>query len=131
MHTDPIADMLTRIRNAQLVRKSEVLIPFSKLKFEIAKILKHANYIEELSKIDEAKFPQIKIILKYKNNQEPAIREIKRVSRPAQRVYVNNNNISKVLNGLGIAIISTSQGLMTNKEAKRKGVGGEVICEVW
>ncbi len=131
MHTDPIADMLTRIRNAQAVKKSEVLIPFSKLKFEIAKILKHADYIEETSKVEESKFPQIKIVLKYKDNKEPVIREIKRVSRPGQRVYVNSNKIPSVLNNLGIAIISTSQGLMTNKDAKRKGVGGEVLCEVW
>ncbi|MBD3359714.1 MAG: 30S ribosomal protein S8 [Candidatus Buchananbacteria bacterium] len=131
MHTDPIADMLTRIRNAQAVKKSEVLIPFSKLKFEIAKILKHADYIEETSKAEEAKFPQIKIVLKYKDNKEPAIREIKRVSRPGQRVYVNSNKIPNVLNNLGLAIISTSQGLMTNKDAKRKSIGGEVLCEVW
>ena len=131
MHTDPIADMLTRVRNAQAVKKSEVLIPFSKLKFEIAKILKHENYIEELSKVEETKFPQIKIVLKYKDKKEPVIKAIKRVSRPGQRVYVSNNKIPRVLNNLGVAIISTSQGLMTNKEARRKGVGGEVICEIW
>lgn len=131
MHTDPIADMLTRIRNAQAVKKSEVLIPFSKLKFEIAKILKHEDYIDEVSKIEETKFPQIKIVLKYKEDKEPVIRTIKRVSRPGQRVYVSNNKIPKVLNSLGVAVLSTSQGLMTNKEAKRKGLGGEIICEIW
>ncbi len=131
MNADPIADMLTRIRNAQSVKKSEVLIPFSRLKFEIAKILKHEDYIKELEKIEETKFPQLKIILKYDKNKEPAIKNIERISKPARRVYVNKNKIPQVLNGLGIAIISTSQGLMTNKEAKRKGVGGEILCEIW
>ncbi len=131
MITDPIADMLTRIRNAQAVKKDEVLIPFSNLKFEIAKILKHENYIEDLEKIEEAKFPQIKIILKYDDNSQPAIKNIQKVSRPGQRVYVNKNKLPKVLNNLGIAIISTSQGLMTNKEARRKSVGGEILCEIW
>ena len=131
MNTDPIADMLTRIRNAQAVKKNEVLIPFSKLKFEIAKILKHEDYIEELEKLEEIKFPQIKIILKYDSNKEPSIKNIRRVSKPGKRVYTGQNKIPSVLNNLGIAIISTSQGLMTNKEAKRKGVGGEVLCEIW
>jgi small subunit ribosomal protein S8 len=131
MYTDPIADMLTRIRNAQAVRKGEVLIPFSKLKFEIAKVLKHEKYVNEFAKVEEGNFPQIKIVLKYDDNKEPGIRNIQRVSTPGQRVYVNSAKIPKILNNLGIAIISTSQGLMTNKEAKRKGVGGEVLCEIW
>jgi len=130
MITDPIADMLTRIRNAQAAKKSEVLIPFSKLKFELAKILKHENYIEEFEKVEEAKFPQIKIVLKYENNQ-PFILNIRRVSKPGKRIYVSKNKIPNVLNNLGILIISTSSGLMTNKEAKRKGIGGEILCEVW
>jgi len=131
MRTDPIADMLTRIRNAQAVKKSEVLIPFSKLKFEIAKILKHEDYIENLEIIEEAKFPQIKIILKYNENREPAIKNASRISKSGQRVYAGKNRLPKILNNLGIAIISTSQGLMTNKEAKRKNLGGEVLCEIW
>jgi len=131
MITDPIADMLTRIRNAQTVKKSEVLIPFSKLKFEIAKILKHENYIEQVDKLEEGKFPQLKIILKYNENNEGAISSIKRISKPGKRVYVNKGNIPRVLNNLGMVIISTSAGLMTSKEAKRKGVGGEVLCEIW
>lgn len=131
MNTDPIADLLTRIRNAQAVQKDEVLIPFSKLKFEIAKILKHEDYISKFEKVEESNFPQIKIILKYNENKNPVIKSIQRVSRPGQRVYVNKNNIPKVLNNLGVAILSTSQGLMTNKEARRKGVGGEVLCEIW
>jgi len=130
MITDPIADMLSRIRNAQAVNKSEVLMPFSKLKFELAKILKHENYIEALEKIEEAKFPQIKIVLKYENKQ-PAISSIKRISKPGKRVYVSKNMIPSVLNNFGILIISTSSGLMTNQEARRKNVGGEILCEVW
>jgi len=128
--TDPISDMLTRIRNAQAVQKDEVLIPFSKIKFEVAKILKHQDYVEAVEKIEETKFPQIKIVLKYENHQ-PLIKNIKRVSKPGRRVYVSKNNIPTVLNSLGIAILSTSHGLMTNKEARRKGVGGEVLCEIW
>jgi len=131
MITDPIADMLTRIRNAQAVRKSEVLIPFSKLKFELAKILKHEDYIQELEKIEEAKFPQLKIVLKYDQNKLGVISNIKRISKPGKRIYVSKNNIPSVLNNLGIMIISTSNGLMTNKEARRKGIGGEILCELW
>lgn len=131
MITDPIADMLTRIRNAQAVNKSEVLVPWSKLKFEIAKILKHEDYIAEVAKVEEAKFPQIKIALKYDANKQPAIQSIKRISKPGQRVYISKNNIASVLNNFGISIISTSAGLMTSKDAKRKGIGGEIICEVW
>ncbi len=131
MYTDPISDMLTRIRNAQAVRKSDVLIPFSKLKFEIAKLLKHEDYILDFSKIEEGKFPEIKISLKYKENQQPVITTIQRISKPGLRVYVSKNKIQDVLNNLGVSIISTSQGLMTNKEAKRKGLGGEILCEIW
>jgi small subunit ribosomal protein S8 len=131
MITDPIADMLTRIRNAQAVKKSEVSLPFSKLKFELAKILKHENYLESVEKQEEAKFPQLKIVLKYDENNQPAISNIRRVSKPGKRIYVSKNKIPIVLNNLGILIISTSSGLMTNKEAKRKGVGGEILCEVW
>lgn len=131
MITDPIADMLTRIRNAQAVKKSEVLIPFSLLKFEIAKILKHEDYIVEFEKIEEGKFPQLKIILKYNENKAPAISNIKRISKPGLRIYISKNKIPRVLNNLGLVIISTSQGLMTGKEAKRKGIGGEILCEIW
>lgn len=131
MITDPIADMLTRIRNAQAVRKTEVLMPFSKLKFEIAKILKHEDYIESAEKVEDSKFANLKIVLKYNQDKKPAITIIQRISRPGKRVYANSDKLPRVLNNLGIAIISTSQGLMTNKEAKRKGVGGEVLCEIW
>jgi len=131
MITDPIADMLTRIRNAQIVRKQEVLMPFSKLKLEIVKILKHEDYIESFEKVEDTKFPQLKIVLKYDEKNEPVIKYIKRVSRPGQRIYAGKNRLPKVLNNLGIAIISTSSGLMTNKDAQKKGLGGEVLCEIW
>jgi len=131
MITDPIADMLTRIRNAQAVKKIEVLMPFSKLKFEIAKVLKHEDYIDSFEKVEQQKFPQIKINLKYKEDKQPAIAHIQRISKPGQRVYISKNKMPRILNNLGIAIISTSSGLMTNKEAKKKGVGGEIICEIW
>lgn len=129
MMTDPISDMLTRIRNAQMVKKSDVVIPFSKVKFEIAKVLKHENYVLNVEKVDDT-FPQMKIALKYTDGK-PAIDTIKRISTPGRRVYVKKEDIKDVLNGFGVSILSTSQGLMTNKEAKRKGVGGEIICELW
>lgn len=128
--TDPIADMLTRIRNAQAVGKADTLIPFSKVKFEIAKLLVHENYLEHVDRIDEG-FPQLRIVLKYDAQRNPAIRNIERVSTPGRRVYVKKEEVPTVLNNLGVAIISTSQGVMTNKEAKRKQVGGELMCRVW
>ena len=131
MVIDPISDMLTRIRNAQAVKKPDVLIPFSKLKFEMAKILKHEDYIVAVEKIEEAKFPQIKIFLKYNEDKQPYIKSLQRVSSPGRRVYVNKNKIPTVLNNLGIVILSTSHGLMTGKEARRKSLGGEVLCEIW
>lgn len=132
--TDPIADMLTRIRNAQAVRKPEVILPFSKVKFSIAEILKKEGYITDFEKIaGEGKnsFDQIKIVLKYLGPKEAAILNLKRISKPGRRVYATKNKLPRVLNNLGIAIISTSQGLMTNKEAGKLGLGGEVICEVY
>ena len=130
MYTDPISDMLTRIRNASLVRKAEVVIPFSKLKFEIAKLLKHENYVDDFSRDEENGLPVISIKLKYQDKQ-PVIRSIKRVSKPGRRVYVKKEDVPVVLNGLGVAIISTPKGLLTNRQARREGLGGEVICELW
>lgn len=136
--TDPIADMLTRIRNASAVGKSEVVLPMSKIKYAIAKILEQEGLI---TKVEAAggkeggaggkKSEDFKIILKYLRKGEPAITFIRRASKPGLRVYADKDNLPKVLNNMGIAIISTSHGLMTNKEAKKKGVGGEVICEVY
>ena len=127
--TDPIADMLTRIRNAVAVKKTEVVLPYSKIKHEIAKILKKEGYIEEAEKLDE-KFSNLKLVLKY-NDKEPVITHIKRISKPGRRVYVSQGKIPYILNDLGIAVLSTSRGVMTNKQARRAKVGGELICEVW
>jgi small subunit ribosomal protein S8 len=132
---DPIADMLTRIRNAQRAKHSEVLVPFSKLKLSIAEILQQRNFIESVKKENEGKFPVLKISLKYEvvsnTEKNPAIREIKRTSRQGQRIYVKKTDIKQVKNGYGISIVSTSKGIMTGDKARRIGLGGEVICEVW
>lgn len=130
MMTDPIADMLTRIRNASAIGKDEVVFPFSKMKFNIAKILEQEGYIEKAEKIDK-EHGSIKIVIKYDENRQPAMKNIKKVSKPGKRVYINKDNLPSVLNNLGIAIISTSQGILTNKEAQKRGVGGEIICEVY
>jgi len=127
--TDPIADMLTRIRNAVQLKKDEVVFPFSKIKFEIAKILAKEGYIKKAEKTENA-FAKIKITLKYAPDSKSVIQNIVRVSKPGRRVYVHHQKLPYVLNGLGIAIISTPNGLMTNKEARKNKVGGEVICEV-
>lgn len=129
MMSDPIADMLTRIRNAGLSRKTEVLIPWSKMKFHLAEILAQEGYVALVEKLD--KTPYFRVGLKYDENRKPYIRNIQRVSRPGKRVYAASKNLPKVLNGLGTAVISTSKGLMTNKEAKKSSTGGEVICHVY
>lgn len=135
--TDPIADMLTRIRNAQAVNKKTVVLPMSKIKFNIAKILEQGGWIEkaEIIKVPVKKnggqgFNEIKIDLKYRNSQ-PAISSLKKISTPGRRIYAGKNELPRVLNNLGMAIISTPKGLMTNKEARKQGVGGEVICEIY
>lgn len=132
---DPIADMLTRIRNAQMVKHKEVSVPFSKLKLSIAKILEQRNFIESVKKEMGETFPVLKIVLKYdvvsNTEKNPAIREIKRVSRQGQRIYVKKTDIKSVKNGYGISIVSTSKGMMTGDKAKKMGLGGEIICEVW
>ncbi|KKP97286.1 MAG: 30S ribosomal protein S8 [Candidatus Moranbacteria bacterium GW2011_GWD2_36_12] len=132
---DPIADMLTRIRNAQMVKHKEVSVPFSKLKLSIAKILEQRNFIESVKKEMGESFPILKIVLKYEvvsnTEKNPAIREIRRVSRQGQRIYVKKTDIKRVKNGYGISIVSTSKGMMTGDKAKKLGLGGEVICEVW
>lgn len=132
--TDPIADMLTRIRNALAVKKSEVFIPFSKIKLALAKTLEKENFVEKTEKEIFSKkkknFGTIKIVLKYQNNQ-PVIQELKRVSKPGCRTYVKSKEIKKIKGGLGIYIISTSRGIMTSKEARKRKLGGEVICEVF
>jgi len=131
--TDPIADMLTRISNALAVGKPEVVLPFSKLKFSVAEILKQYGYIKSVEKVEKgsngSSYDELKIILKYLGSQ-PAITSLRRISKPGRRIYAPNDKLPIVLNNLGIAIISTSQGVMTNKEAKKKNLGGEVLCEI-
>ena len=131
MVTDPIADMLTRIRNANQMRYKEVEVPASKMKIEIAKILKEQGFINNY-KVNKDSFPNmITMELKYGQNKERVITGLKRISKPGLRVYANALDIPKVLNGLGIAIISTSKGLMTDKEARKQNVGGEVLAYIW
>jgi len=127
--TDPIADMLTRIRNAVAINKPEVILPYSKIKHGIAKILVKEGYLEDVEKL-ENKFSDLRLVLKY-NEKVPVISHIKRVSKPGRRVYVGRDKVPYVLNDLGIAVLSTSRGVMTNKQARRSKIGGELICEIW
>lgn len=129
--TDPIADMLTRIRNAIISRKSKVEMPSSKLKVQLAKLLQAEGYINGHSVVDDERGPALLIELRYGRDNRNAIGGIRRVSKPGQRRYVKTDVIPKVRSGLGVAILSTSRGVMTDREARKQGVGGEVICEVW
>lgn len=129
--TDPVADMLTRIRNAKQRRHEVVPVPLSKLKLEIARILKEEGFIRNYKVVGEAGTGEIRIALKYVNNEEPVITDLKRVSSPGRRVYVGKESIPSVKGGLGIAIISTSKGLMTDQKSRDGKVGGEVLCYVW
>lgn len=129
--TDPIADMLTRIRNANSSKHESVLIPSSKMKVAIAKILDDEGYINGYEVIDDGKQGVIKVTLKYGANKTKVITGIKRVSKPGLRVYANKEEMPKVLRGLGIAIVSTSKGIMTDKEARKNNVGGEVLAFIW
>lgn len=128
--TDPIADMLTRIRNGIQARQSEVSIPASNLKIQIARILKEEGYIKDFKQTTEDKRGIIKVTLKYGPSKKNSISTIKRVSKPGLRTYVGKDEIPKVLNGLGIAIVSTSKGLMTDRSARELGIGGELLCTV-
>lgn len=129
--TDPIADFLTRIRNANTVYKEKVEVPASKTKLNLANILKEEGYISDVEYIEDGKQGFIRLYLKYGSNREKVITGLKRISRPGLRVYAQKDEVPKVLGGLGIAIISTSQGLMTDKEARKAGIGGEVMCYIW
>ena len=129
--TDPIADMLTRIRNANTVRHEVVEIPASKIKREIAEILKQEGFVRDAEYVNDNKQGIIRLFLKYGPNNERVITGLKRISKPGLRVYAKANELPRVLGGLGIAIISTSKGLMTDKAARQARVGGEVICYVW
>ena len=128
--TDPIADMLTRIRNANQAKHEVVEMPASRLKLEILEVLKNEGYISEYEKVEDGKQGVIKVTLKY-NNKERVIKGLKKISKPGLRIYVKSTELPKVLNGLGIAVISTSNGIMTDREARQKKLGGEVIAFVW
>ena len=129
--TDPISDMLTRIRNAMSVDKRFVDIPVSNMKKRIAFVLKQESYIEDFVFVKDGIDSKIRIFLKYDIKGNAVITNIERVSKPGRRIYVNQNELPRVLDGLGISILSTSKGVLSNKVAKRFGIGGEVICNVW
>jgi small subunit ribosomal protein S8 len=129
--TDPIADMLTRIRNANTVKHETVDVPASNIKKELARILLEEGFVRGYDVIEDGKQGIIRIQLKYGQAGERVISGLKRISKPGMRVYAANQEIPKVLNGLGISIISTSKGILTDKQARKEGVGGEVICYVW
>jgi len=136
MVTDPIADMLTRIRNALLVKKKEVKIPTSRLKEEIARVMKEEGFIEDYWVKQHPVQGTLVLVLKYERDNlgritESVIRGLKRVSKPGRRVYLPAKKIKRVMGGMGIAVISTSRGIMSDKECRKQGIGGEVLCEIW
>ncbi|MEK4630335.1 30S ribosomal protein S8 [Solibacillus silvestris] len=129
--TDPIADMLTRIRNANMVRHEKLEVPASNVKKEIAEILKREGFVRDVEYVEDNKQGIIRIFLKYGKDNERVITGLKRISKPGLRVYAKTNEVPKVLNGLGIALVSTSNGLLTDKEARAKQVGGEILAYIW
>lgn len=129
--TDPISDMLTRIRNANMVRHEKLELPASNLKKEVAEILKREGFIRDYEYIEDNKQGALRIFLKYGPNNERIITGLKRISKPGLRVYAKADELPKVLNGLGIAIVSTSKGVLTDKEARQQAVGGEVLAYIW
>ncbi|KGR79727.1 30S ribosomal protein S8 [Ureibacillus manganicus] len=129
--SDPIADMLTRIRNANMVRHEKLEVPASNLKKQIAEILKREGFIRDVEYVEDNKQGIIRIFLKYGKDNERVITGLKRISKPGLRVYAKTNEVPKVLNGLGIALVSTSQGVVTDKEARAKQVGGEILAYIW
>ncbi len=131
MTSDPIADMLTRVRNAIQARHPKVDVPASKLKAEIARILKEEGYIANFKVAEEGVKKVIKIYLKYGNDSSPVITKIERVSRPGCRVYVGQDDIPRVQGGLGINILTTPRGVMTGRHARKEGIGGELLCRIW
>ena len=131
MMTDPIADMLTRIRNAVRIERPNVEVPASKVKRGLAEVLKREGYIWDWNESEEDKFAVIHIDLKYGPNGERVIRHIKRISKPGRRIYNGATQLRPILNGLGISIVSTSRGVISDREARHRNLGGEVLCEVW
>jgi small subunit ribosomal protein S8 len=131
MLTDPVADMLTRVRNSVAARHSKVEIPASKLKVEIARILKDEGYLTNYRVAEESGKPVIKVYLKYNTDSTPVISRIDRVSKPGRRVYTSTQKIPRVIGGLGVNIVTTSRGVMTGRQAQKLGVGGEIVCNVY
>ncbi|HET8825548.1 MAG TPA: 30S ribosomal protein S8 [Terriglobales bacterium] len=129
--TDPVADLLTRIRNAINARQQKLDVPASKLKTEIARILKEEGYLSNFKATEENGRKLLRLYIKYGSNNDAAITNLARVSRPGCRVYVGHNEIPRVLGGLGISILTTPKGVMTGRQARKSGVGGEILCEVW
>jgi small subunit ribosomal protein S8 len=129
--TDPIADMLTRIRNASRARHEFVDIPASKMKQSIAQILKEQGFIRDYEVLKESRYPTLRVHLRYHGNRQSMITGLRRISKPGQRIYVKAAALPRVLGGIGVAIVSTPQGIMTEREARRRNVGGEVLCYVW
>ena len=130
-HTDPIADMLTRIRNANKALQAKAEMPSSSLKVDLARVLKDEGYITSYAVVKDGSFDKLVVELKYTDGRRRVISQIKRISKPGRRMYAKKDNLPKVLGGLGTAVISTSRGMMTAREAQRQGVGGEVVCFVW
>lgn len=131
MLTDPISDMLTRMRNAILIKSEKVDIPASKMKVEIAKILKEEGFIKSYKIIKDKKQGILRVTLKYTSENEPVVSGLKRISKPGRRVYVGKSEVPRVMGGVGIAIITTPKGILSDKECRNEGVGGEVLCYVW
>jgi len=131
MMTDPIADMLTRIRNGSMARHERVEMPHSKLKEHVATVLKAEGYVDDVRVSEGEEQKQLTVVLRYGRDRQSAIDGLRRVSTPGRRVYVRHDRISRVCSGMGISILSTSRGVMTDREARRQRVGGELLCEVW
>ena len=131
MVSDPIADMLTRIRNGTMTRQKQIVVPGSKIKVAVARILREEGFIRDFEVTKDIPQPQLRIVLKYDRDRQPVITGLRRISRPGRRVYVKRSQIPWVLSGLGIAVLSTPQGIMTGQRARRLGFGGEVLCYVW
>jgi len=129
--TDPIADMLTRIRNANMVKLQKVDIPSSNIKVNIAQVLKQEGYIKNYKVVADSRQGVLRVYLKFIDDKDPVINEIKRISKPGSRSYVDSESIPTIKNGLGIAILSTSKGIMTDASARQAGIGGELLCTVW
>ncbi|MBF0560029.1 MAG: 30S ribosomal protein S8 [Nitrospirae bacterium] len=131
MMTDPIADMLTRMRNTLLIKTEKVDIPASRMKVELAKILKEEGFIKSYKIIKDKKQGMLRVTLKYAPDNSPVISGLKRISKPGRRIYAGKDEVPKVMDGVGIAVLTTSKGVLTDKACRREGVGGEVLCYVW